>query len=205
MRNITSLLITGTIISLLFILTSEKATSNGKFFNVAISYENQIFNNQPQDVLGFNLEFYITEKISLNYTYNFSLEPHAQWRHTPILSFWGWELMYPIMKELAENEDEELEDGSWAVAAFIMSMAIPEGVNFHFPWRDNDNTGIVLSLNPLGFEYLDGKESLSSGISMQARFGLGERLFVAPLAGFNYVFNNKEMVFRIGISAGIRF
>lgn len=205
MKNYISLFIACAIISLIFIFSSVKAFSEKKFFNAAISYENQIYNNQPQDVLGFNLEFYITERISLNYTYNFSLEPHAQWRHTPILSFWGWELMYPILREISENDEKELEDGSWAVAAFIMSMAIPEGVNFHFPWRDNDNTGIVLSLNPLGFEYLDGNESLSSGLSMQARFGLGERLFVAPLAGFNYVFYNKEIVFRVGLSAGIRF
>jgi len=174
-------------------------------FSVALSYENYIYNNTPQDVIGINLEYYLSENISLNYNYNFSLEPHIQLLHSPIMTFLGWELIHPVLKELSnENEDED-SDPSWAIGAFLLSMAIPEGVNFHFPWRDQSNTGIVVSLNPFGFEYINGYETFSSGIALHARFGLGERFFISPLAGFKYTYKHSDLILRIGVSAGLRF
>jgi hypothetical protein len=188
---------------LVFIITTHIITAEDRKLNVAVSYENYIHDNVPIDVIGLNYEIFVTDKISLNYSYNFSLEPHVQVRHTPIMPYLGWELLYPVLRDLNNENEEESSDPSWAISAFVISLLIPEGVNFHFPWRDNENTGIVVSLNPLGYEYINNIETFSSGITLQSRFGIGEKFYVAPLAGFNYAYKPKEIVFRIGVAVGM--
>jgi hypothetical protein len=190
---------------LLLIFSSALLCAEDNKFSVALSYEKHIYDNHPQNVLGINLEYFLSDNISLNYNYNFSLSPQPQWRHTPIMTYLGWELLYPVLREIAKDSEDESADPSWALTAFLLSVAIPEGVNFHFPWRDNSNTGIVVSLNPFGFEYINGYETFSSGITLQSRFGLGDNFFLSPLAGFNYAYKAKAMIFRIGLSAGMMF
>jgi len=192
-------------IFLLFVMLGEIILAKDNKFSLAISYENHIQDNTPIDVVGLNFEYFLTDRISLNYNYNFSMEPHVQVRHTPIMSYLGWELLFPVLRELGNENEEETSDPSWAISAFLLSLAIPEGLNFHFPWRDNDNTGIILSVNPLGFDYYNDVETFSSGLSMQARFGIGERFFISPMAGFNYAYKPNEFVFRIGVLAGLVF
>jgi hypothetical protein len=188
---------------LVFIITANLLNGEDRKISLAVSYQNIIQDNIPIDVLGVNYEIFVTDKISLNYSFDFSLEPHIQLRHTPIMSYLGWKLLYPALQDLQDENEEESSDPSWAISAFVLSLLIPEGVNFHFPWRDDANTGIIVSINPLGYDYFNSIESFSSGILLQSRFGFGEKFFIAPLAGFSYAYKPKEIIFRIGISAGI--
>jgi hypothetical protein len=158
-------------------------------FLLSAEYRTSLINNIGQNHGGFNMEYMVSDKIGLNYSFYLGDE----YIHIP----GGFLLGIFILAYVAQDVD-----------ALLYSFLIPEGITLNINLIDK----IYLSpyLNPLGVEYhwnekIDEETKLVGAIGFKIKSFITTGIMLIPFAEFQQDYLDAEWDARAGISVGVKF
>ena len=180
--------------------TSTKCPPYLSFF-----YENNIVNGKSNSLFGLNLEIFLSEYFSFNYSVGVGqIDGITFTRATPGIEAAGW-----YLKNTEESSEQYLEEGdaeaqaSRYLVAILLAM-VPQGINVYIPVSGNTKLGF--SFNPMNTYYNEGKAFWGVNCDMKLMFEFPRtKTMVAPYFGITNIPELKLTPFHFGVMLGVRF
>lgn len=180
--------------------TTKKCPPYLSFF-----YENSIVNGKSGSMFGLNLEIFLDEFFSFNYSVAVGqIDGITFTRATPGIEAAGWYLenTKEASEQYREEGDSEAEASRYLVAALL--ALIPQGINVYMPISGNTKLGITF--NPMNTYYNDGKASWGINVDMKLMFDFPKsKTMVAPYFGITNIPDMNLTPFHFGVMLGVRF
>jgi hypothetical protein len=156
---------------------------------------------EPEFLFGLKFEIFPRNWFSIEYNFLFGGSNGNFVCHTNAGTFWGLKTFFESMEDQDSGEDWDDEDPlAWGL---LLLIVIPEGINFYVPY--SRNIYLVPFISPLGYDYIDGIESMSSGAGMKMDIRLSDRLSIVPAAGVKYIYELAKPSYFLGLSIGVTF
>lgn len=168
--------------------------------NLSLGYNHFKMGNESTNLWGLNLDIGIVDNWSINYSLLLGFNSNHFYVHTTAGMAGGLDLVAHNLYD--EEGDEGSAEGS-RVLGFLL-MILPEGVNYHVPMEGN-NIDIIPFFNPLGYDFLGDKYSVSSGIGMKVRYNFPGGFTIAPYAGARYSYKFGKLIYDAGLMFGFTF
>ncbi len=168
-------------------------------------YENNIANGQSYSMFGLNLEIFLGEYFSFNYSVGVGqIDGITFTRATPGIEAAGWYLKNTkeASEQYREEGDSEAEASRYLVAALL--ALVPQGVNVYLPLSGSTKLGFTF--NPMNTYYSDNKAFWGINLDMKLMFEFPRtKTMVAPYFGITNIPDMKLTPFHFGVQLGVRF
>jgi hypothetical protein len=186
---------------LLFVLISPE--SNARDYSVTATYGKNFLSGGSVDMLGINLEIFLTDNLSINYSASFGNNKHGLFYHTTGGLVSGLYLLINSPDALnGSNENDESSSG-FIYGSSVFLMILPEGINYYIPLSQYITLGAYC--NPFGYDYFDTGNSLTSAVGVKLVYHLSEHLILVPQMGINIIYAHENpAVLNLGLSVGFK-
>lgn len=185
---------------IIFILC-QNVVSKDKVIMTA-TYNRGFFETSSFDMIGLNLEIFVSKNLSLNYSVLLGGDGRIFALHSTGGLVGGIHLLGYALDAIAEDDEESLS--AFYGVSTIFALMLPEGVNLHLPLSQYVN--LVPYFHPLGYDYFGNGETLSSSVGMKVMYNIDDKLLVIPQIGVSIFYANENTTnYNLGVSVGYRF
>jgi len=183
------------LLSIIFV--SSKAQLEQGAFTIGLKYGRLHFEDNPDiNTYGVDMQYFLTDYISLNSNFNFG----KGFFHMPILTY--------IFADVIMSDFSDVDEYDWYSLIFFT-----EGVSFHL--NINDNFTISPYINPLGLEYIyfpqgsdaykfESTNNMSIAFTSGIRFNavLDDYIMLSPYVEYKKLWFSDVSGYAIGMTAG---
>jgi hypothetical protein len=190
------------IILILFAVNANSAETKDKWL-FTISYDKAFFNEETVNIYGLNIELFVTENISLNYSVKYGALSNDYYFHTTAGIIGGYDILANIIKNELHNYNEDDNSLDLLYTGSVILMILPEGINFNYPL--SNYISLSTSFHPFGYDYFKYRGSLSTAVGFRLIYNLSENMVLIPNAGCTLLYNYKDhLTYSLGIAFGVK-
>lgn len=189
------------LISILLLLSFEVSNSETdnsekhKDKKISFGYRQSLVKHNNTGQLNICLEYFISERISLDYSLASNFSSDNLFIHAPLGLVGGLGLLSESLKSYYNTYDYLI----------LLLILVPEGVNFYIPM--NEKINLVPYIHPLGFDIVSEDNSVTSSVGMKLEFAPIANISLNPFAGIKIFYNHQFATFGfdIGLLFGVKF
>jgi len=166
------------------------------------TYNKSFFETRSCDMVGLNLEIFISKNVSLNYSVLLGGDGRNFALHSTGGLVGGIHLLGYALDAIAEDDGES--SSAFYGVSTIFALMLPEGVNLHLPL--SQYVTLVPYIHPLGYDYFGPQETLSSSLGLKVMYNIDDKLLVIPQIGVSLFYASENTTnYNLGVSVGYKF
>src|SRR3989339_790305 len=189
------------------LVKSGKSTSSSIFqtgWTAALTPDLTFYGNQQVWSMGISFEPSVTDFLSLNYKFSLSYKDNKLYsvHGTPGTVVSPYMLMFAL--------EADSNRGGWVFLS-ILTLLLPEGVNFKIHPRNFSQFAFSIYVNPFGVDYARRLETLPKTIYMsgetgiKAYFQVKDNFFAGAYGGIRGIYRFGKLGFTAGFQIGYVF
>jgi hypothetical protein len=188
----------------IFTLLVTTAYSQARDFALTGTYSKNFMSGGAVDMYGLNMEIFITDNLSLNYSFAVGNRNNFSYYHSPAGLIGGISVFLNVTDQNDQSSDDEESSTSMKYGGAVLVMLLPEGINYYFPLSQYVTIGAYC--NPLGYDFFrDNDASFSSSLGLKFMYHLNEHFILVPQIGMSFFYTNHDpTVFNLGLSIGYK-